>query len=103
MNANRRKEIESLQLKLEALSGNADTLQTALEDIRDQLEAIKDEEQEYFDNMPESLQRGDKGNDAMTGIEHLEIAVASMEQTTSIIGEALEAIGNSISEMGDAL
>ncbi len=49
-----------------------------LQDARALLEQAKDEEQEYFDNMPESFQSGEKGQNA--------------ENTVAVLGEAIEGI-----------
>lgn len=40
----------------------------------------RDEEQEYYDNMPESIQSGGKGDAAMEIIELLEQAADAIEQ-----------------------
>lgn len=42
-----------------------------LMDIRTELEAVRDEEQDYYDNMPESLQGGEKGDAATEVIDTL--------------------------------
>jgi len=49
------------------------------------LESIKDEEQDAFDNMPESLQQGDRGQDAETAISNLEEAINSIESAISAL------------------
>ena len=43
------------------------------------LEECRDDEQEYYDNMPENLQNGDKGNTAQEGIGVLEEAIDALE------------------------
>lgn len=73
MNAARRKKLEALNLRLQELVGQATTL-------RDELEELRDEEQEYYDAMPESLQGGDKGTKA-------EAAIASMEEVLDALSE----------------
>lgn len=58
MNADRRKQIEkAIEL---------------MEEAKGILENCKDEEQDYLDNMPESLQMGDKGQKAGEAIENLD-------------------------------
>ena len=49
MNRERRK-------SLMELVGRIDELQSEINDIAEALESLKDEEQEYLDNMPENLQ-----------------------------------------------
>lgn len=74
MNKQRRKEIE------EAL--------TKIQDGRDAIESLKDEEQDYFDNMPESLQGGEKGDAAQSAIDALESALSSLDEAIDSINES---------------
>lgn len=73
MNAARRKKLEALNERLQALVGQAT-------DLRDELQELCDEEQDYYDAMPESLQDGDKGTKA-------EAAIASMEEVLDAVSE----------------
>lgn len=75
MNANRRKELE----KVIAL----------IKDAEGQLETLKDEEQEAFDNMPESLQYSEKG-------ERMEEVISYLEDSFSDLGSAIENITSAI-------
>lgn len=75
MNANRRKELE----KVIAL----------IKDAEGQLETLKDEEQEAFDNMPESLQYSEKG-------ERMEEIISYLEDSFSDLGSAIENITSAI-------
>lgn len=63
-------------------------LASQLGDILAELEALRDEEQEYFDNMPESLQGGDKGSDAEQAIDSMNSAVDSLEAAIAHVDEA---------------
>jgi len=90
MNADRRKRIEKLTVEVrEKLAG-------LIDDIRNEAESIKDEEQEAFDNLPESLQSGEKGDAMQESISRLEDAVSSIESIyLDEIASALEdAAGN---------
>lgn len=58
-----------------------------IEGLRVALEELKDQESEYFDNMPESLQSGDKGQVA-------EEAVAQMEEALDALDTALDCINS---------
>ena len=62
-----------------------------LEDMRSQLEQIKDEEQEAYDNMPEGVQTSDKGETAYEALDNLENAHGLLE-------EVLEGIDNAKGE-----
>lgn len=72
MNNGRRKEIQSIVDQLEKLEELRDSLE-------DEVERIRDEEQEYLDNMPESFQGSDKGYAAEQAIGYLDEAVSILE------------------------
>jgi uncharacterized coiled-coil DUF342 family protein len=73
MNNSRRKQIA------EALDQWA-TIQVALDNLRSTVEEILDEEQDYYDNMPESFQNGEKGERASEAIENLDNAVSELDE-----------------------
>lgn len=60
-----------------------------LNDIKDEIGSVLEEEQEAFDNMPESFQDGERGEAAQVSIDALENANSSAEETTDNLGEAL--------------
>lgn len=65
MNAERRKTLN------EAL--------TKLVEARDLIQGVLDEEQESYDNMPESFQNGSKGEAAQECIDNLQTAIDDIE------------------------
>lgn len=71
MNKKRRKELSDILSELQALAAR--------------LEAVRDEEQDAFDNMPESLQDGAAGN-AMQEI------ISSLDDVEPALSEAIELI-----------
>lgn len=62
---------------------------TRLEEVKGMIEICRDEEQEAFDNMPESLQSGEKGQAAEDAISALEDAVNGFEEIVSQIEDAI--------------
>ena len=80
MNAQRRKQINDLIEQASVLAGKAN-------DLVGEIETLRDEEQDYFDNMPESLQGGEKGDKAQTAIDALDNAVSSMQEVESNLSE----------------
>lgn len=60
-----------------------------LEDIKEDIDFIKDEEQEYYDNMPENFQMGEKGDKAQEAIDNLDYAYSSIEEVVEYLEEAL--------------
>lgn len=65
MNKARRKQLEDL---IEQLSG-----------IKDGIEAVLEEEQEAFDNLPEGIQASERGEAMQENIDNLQTAADSLE------------------------
>jgi hypothetical protein len=58
-----------------------------LDALKEQLESIRDDEQEAFDNLPESLQGGERG-DAMTEwVDAIEEAISGLDTLIEKISE----------------
>jgi hypothetical protein len=76
VNAKRRKDIQGIEQKLG--------------EIKEQLESLRDEEQEYYDNMPEAFQYGEKGEKAEAAIEALDDAMNSLEEIDGYLETAKE-------------
>jgi septal ring factor EnvC (AmiA/AmiB activator) len=60
-----------------------DDLVNKINEIKEAAESLRDEEQEAFDNMPESLQQGDKGQAMEEAISNLDDAVNALEEAIS--------------------
>ena len=73
MNNQRRKEISKIV--------------STLEDVRDRLSDIVDEEQCAFDNMPESIQGSDRGCESEEAIDCLNDALDSIESALEYLDE----------------
>ena len=87
MNKARRKEIaEANDLISKAIS--------ILSDARSQLEQRSADEQEYFDEMPESLQGGDKGTHAEECVSQLDEFVSTIEELESQMENLVEEISS---------
>lgn len=65
MNKTRRKQLEDL---IEQLS-----------EIKDSIEAVMEEEQEAFDNLPEGIQASERGEAMQENIDNLQTAADSLE------------------------
>jgi flagellar biosynthesis chaperone FliJ len=83
MNKERRKALAQLATEIEELKGK-------LDDCKTQLETIKDEEQEYRDNMPENLQDGEKAQHTDEVIEALETGFDTLDTIDSELQEVLD-------------
>ncbi len=68
-------------------ASRADRLSQALgqvEDARSEVEALKDELQEWYDNLPEAFQGGEKGEQLQTAIDALEEITSELD---TVIGK----------------
>ena len=74
MNKARRKRIEDVQSRLE--------------ELKQEIDGILAEEQEAYDNMPESLQEGERGEAMQEAIDALESAVSSCEEIDEYLTDA---------------
>jgi predicted nucleic acid-binding Zn-ribbon protein len=76
MNNNRRKLLQSIINKLN--------------DCCSELEMVKDEEQDAFDNLPEGFQVSERGEAMENAISEMENAISSIEDTITSIETAME-------------
>lgn len=88
MNRIRRKELARIVAKLEQL-------EALRSEIQEELEAVMDEEQEALDNMPESLQDSERGQQMQAGVDSMEYAMDDLENfdVESIMDQLNEVIG----------
>ncbi len=67
-----------------------DAIFAMIEEAKSQLETLRDEEQETYDNLPESFQNGEKGEKAQTAIDAMESAISNIEDACNEIETAKE-------------
>lgn len=60
------------------------------EGIKQEIEEIKTEEEEYYNNMPSSVQAGEKGDRAQTVIEYLDEAMTAAGDVIENLTSAAE-------------
>jgi len=77
MNAERRKKLKDV----------IDNLNTALSVI----EEVKDEEQDSYDNLPESIQDGERGGQMQENIDNLDTAYNDLDDVISELQEVIDA------------
>lgn len=85
MNQARRKSLRKLLDQLQPL-------EPVIEELRDDVRALREEEQEYRDAMPDGIAEGLRGGNADAAIEALEEVVSLLEDIQSEIVEAAEKI-----------
>ena len=61
-----------------------------IESLVSQLETIKDDEECKYDNLPESFQYGERGEQMQEGIEHLDSAISSCDDVLNELQEIFE-------------
>ncbi len=61
-----------------------------LQNWKEEAARVLEEEQEYFDNMPEGLQVGERGDKAQEAIQNLENAVESLDTAVESLESAKE-------------
>ena len=82
MNKSRRKQIEVVKARIGKLL-------EMVEDIRAEVESIRDDEQDFRENMPESIAGGDKGERADAAIDALDEVVSNLEGIGELEFESL--------------
>lgn len=60
---------------------------TKLESVKKELSDVLEEEEEYFNTMPEGFQSGQRGEAAQTAINSLDSAVSQIEDALDSLGE----------------
>ncbi|NBK25358.1 MAG: hypothetical protein EOM68_25465 [Spirochaetia bacterium] len=65
-------------------------LQEQLDGISTDIEALRDEEQEAMDNMPESLQGSERYEAMESAVSYLDDVLSSLEEASSCIESAME-------------
>lgn len=76
MNKSRRKALEGIIEKIRGL--------------KEELDDVKDEEQEALDNLPQGIQESERGEEMMNGIEVLEDAGDDLESIICNLEELVE-------------
>lgn len=99
MNKDRRKAIAVQQTAIETFKERVnklaasiselidDGMEDAVDDIKNDIETIRDEEQEYYDNMAENLQGGEKGENAQNAVTELESAMNMLDELRDKLAE----------------
>lgn len=76
MNAKRRKEIEKLSAQIE--------------EIKIAIDSLRDDEQDAYDNLPDSLQETERGQKMESAIEALDYASDDLQECLDHLLEAVE-------------
>ena len=55
----------------------------------EELESVKDDEEMAFDNLPESLQEGERGERMQEAVENIEAAMDNVQPVIDMLSEAV--------------
>jgi uncharacterized coiled-coil DUF342 family protein len=83
MNKDRRKRIEALVTTFQQVMAE-------MENVVSEADGIRDEEQDAFGNMPESLQNSDRGQAAEAAIDNLDTLCLAIDTAVESMQEAIE-------------
>lgn len=61
-----------------------------LEELMQDIEALQEEEQECYDNLPESLQDSERGQAMQEAADNLEYAAISVQEALDCLEEAMQ-------------
>ena len=61
-----------------------------LEQLREELDMLMQEEQEYYDVMPEAFQDGEKGERAQEAVDNMDYALSSIQEAVDYLNEATQ-------------
>lgn len=112
MNKQRRKETKNAITSLNELKfqygklneiKNYDDLKSEIEDIKVIIDDLRMEEENAFDNMPESLQCSERGETMEQNVEYFDEAISSLESIFDESEKDISSIINSIDEAVDSL
>lgn len=115
MNKARRKQISELSTAISGLISELNNedpeiswpdTKGKISDFHDTAESIHDDEDEYYNNMPESLQGGDKGEASQNATSNLSTAMDKLEEATTAADDDtpdLEEVTNALQEAVDSL
>ena len=76
--------------QLSKLRDDVDSLKSQLLDLSEQVQEIRDEEDDKYYNLPDSLQESKVGQSIQEGVEYLEGIIYNFEQVESSFDTLLE-------------
>ena len=111
MNGQRRKSLDKLVQQIATiqeelgevdLKGTLETYIASIKDIQSELGSLIGDEEEYYDDMPESLQSGEKGDRSQEALGYMEDAVAHLGDALTTLSEPPVDLEIAASALGDA-
>lgn len=100
MNKQRRKALGDLMDRIEKRLADVEALERDVESFAEELDTLRNEEQDAFDNKSERAQESETGQEAQAGLESLDEAHTALDDLHSalesfdLVGEVLGKIDN---------
>jgi hypothetical protein len=101
MNKARRKQLDEFFKQIEDVKEKLAHV-PALDDLHSDLETLKDEEQESFDNLPEGLQGGERGQAIEAAVGALDEALDSLQEAVDKLSELPDHLQNVLDKIMEA-
>lgn len=108
MNRTRRKDIKEqinrLEKIREELEESLTNFNEMLEDVKSDVEYTQEEEEEALNNLPESVQNGDRGDAMQSAIDNLGYAVDEIDTMMTTLEDLdFSGIDNAITNLNEAM
>jgi hypothetical protein len=96
MNDKRRKELAAIYKRMEAVRDVVTQLKADADEIRGDLQEVREAEDEAFNNLPEGLQAAEKGQAMEQAVAYMDTALEWLETLADLedADDALEAVDN---------
>lgn len=96
MNNTRRKALNAIHKRVEALNELLSQVKSTADQLVQDLQEQHDGEEESHGNLPESLQEGEKGQAMQEAMDYMQTALSALEDVANVgdLDEAMEAIDN---------
>lgn len=103
MNKARRKELTNLKDLIEEIKTDMQEVKDRIDEWKCDIESVKDEEEEAYDNLPESLQGSARGEimqeaiaDMETAMDGADTVIGNLEESINGFDDIVEAIDTAI-------
>lgn len=85
----------------EELADHEEIWSKRIEDLKSDVETAKDDEQDYYDNMPQGLQGGDKGSRAQEAVDALQRVEDDLDELLGVqeVGELTKLFNEKYDDM----
>lgn len=103
MNQQRRKELKEQLDKLKKVKIEVDLIVKQLKEIESKIETLMNEEENAYDNLPNSLQQGEKGSYMLKTIDQMNDAIDSIDFIGSELSSTDDNFSDAIDRINEAI